>query len=147
MIQKRVLIVSRHPLFDAAIQAALGQQSDIEVIGVCRDDLEAAHTQAQMLRPDVVLLVAGREAIRQSALRLVEDVSGCLIRVDISDKSMQVYRREQVDQAGLKDLIAVIQIANVALADHEQQSLCDTRRPDLQESSEESEERDCEHES
>jgi hypothetical protein len=78
----------------------------------------------QTLRPDVLLLIAGRDVIRQSALRLVEDVAECLIRVDADDKSMQVYRREQVNQASLKDLITAIQIANESLADYEQESTC-----------------------
>lgn len=124
MIQKRVLIVSRYPLFDAALQAALGQHAGIEVVGVCHGDLETAHVQTQTLRPDVLLLIAGRDAIRQSALRMVEDVTECLIRVDADDMSMQVYRREQVNQASLKDLITAIQIANESLADCEQESTC-----------------------
>jgi cytochrome c oxidase subunit 2 len=106
--QKRILIVSQYSLFDQGLRAALSQQPDVEVIGVYRD-LEAAYVQARSLRPDVMLLIAGPDIARDSAFRLLEEVSSSIIRISPTDGSMQVYRREQVDQATLEDLMTAIQ--------------------------------------
>lgn len=119
MSQKRVFIVSQYQLFDAALQAALRQQPEVEVIGVCHDDLEVAYVQAQTLHPDVVLLIAGSDIIRPSALRLLEEVSDCLIQVNTTDGFMQVYRRQQVSQATLADLMRAIQVAKETLDEPE----------------------------
>jgi cytochrome c oxidase subunit 2 len=106
--RKRILIVSQYSLFDQGIGSALRQQADVEVIGVCHD-LEEAYGQAQALQPDVLLLIAGPEVVRDSAFRLLEEVSPSIIRISPSDGTMQVYRREQVDGASLDDLMAAIE--------------------------------------
>lgn len=108
MGQKRILIVSRYSLFDQGIRSALSRQPGVEVVGVCRD-LEEAYVQAQALHPDVLLLIAGPEIVRDSAFRLLEEVSPSIIRISPTDGTMQVYRREQVDQASLNDLMAAIE--------------------------------------
>lgn len=112
MGQKRILIVSQYSLFDQGLRAALSQQPGVEVVGVYRD-LEAAYVEAQSLRPDVLLLIAGPEIVRDSAFRLLEEVSSSMIRISPTDASMQVYRREQVDQATLEDLMTAIQMTAV----------------------------------
>jgi len=95
----------------------LGRQPEVEVVGVCRDP-EEAYAQAQSLKPDILLLIAGPEIVRDSAFRLLEEVSSSIIRISPSDGSMQVYRREQVDQASLDDLMAAIETtANQLKAD------------------------------
>ena len=85
----------------------MSRQPEVEVVGVCRDP-EEAYAQAQTLKPDILLLIAGPEIVRDSAFRLLEEVSPSIIRISPSDGSMQVYRREQVDQASLDDLMAAI---------------------------------------
>jgi cytochrome c oxidase subunit 2 len=106
--QKRILIVSQYSLFDQGLRAALSQQPGVEVVGVHRD-LEAAYVEAQSLRPDVLLIIAGPEIVRDSTFRLLEEVSSSIIRISPTDGSMQMYRREQVDQATLEDLMTAIQ--------------------------------------
>jgi cytochrome c oxidase subunit 2 len=106
--QKRILIVSQYSLFDQGLRSALSHQPEVKVVGVCRD-LEEAHAQAQALQPDVLLLIAGPEVVRDSAFRLLEEVSPSIIRISPSDGTMQVYHREQVDEASLDDLMAAIE--------------------------------------
>jgi cytochrome c oxidase subunit 2 len=106
--QKRILIVSQYSLFDQGIRAALGQQADVEVVGVCRNP-EEAYALAQSLHPDVLVLIAGPEIVRDSAFRLLEEVSSSIIRISPTDGTMQVYRRENVGQATLNDLVKAIQ--------------------------------------
>ncbi len=108
MVQKRILIMSQYSLFDQGLRSALSQQSDVEVVGVCRD-LETAYAQAQSLHPDAVLLIAGPDIARESAFHLLEEISSSIIRISPSDGTMQVFRREQVDQASLDDLMTAIQ--------------------------------------
>lgn len=108
MGQKRVLIVSQYSLFDQGLRSALSRQPDVEIVGVCRD-LDAAYAQAQSLQPDVLVLIAEPEIVRDSAFRLLEEVSSYIIRISPHDATMQVYRREQVDGASLDDLMAAIQ--------------------------------------
>jgi cytochrome c oxidase subunit 2 len=106
--QKRILIVSQYSLFDQGLRSALSHQPEVKVVGVCRD-LEEAHAQARALQPDVLLLIAGPEVVRDSAFRLLEEVSPSIIRISPSDGTMQVYHREQVDGASLDDLMAAIE--------------------------------------
>ncbi len=108
MSQKRILIVSQYSLFDQGLRSALSRQPGVEVVGVCRD-LEEAHVQAQALHSDVLLLIAGPEIVRDSAFPLLEEVSSSIIRISPTDGTMQVYHREQVDQASLDDLMAAIE--------------------------------------
>jgi cytochrome c oxidase subunit 2 len=106
--QKRILIVSQYSLFDQGIGSALRQQADVEVIGVCHD-LEEAYGQAQALHPDVLLIISRPEIVRDNAFRLLEEVSPSIIRISPTEGTMQVYHREQVDQASLDDLMTAIQ--------------------------------------
>lgn len=122
MGQKHILIVSQYSLFDQGLRAALSQQPDIEVVGVCRD-LEAAYAQAQSLRPDVVLVISGPEIVRDSAFHLMEEVSSSIIRISPTDGSMQVYHREQVDQATLDDLMAAIQTTAIGWKTEQREDL------------------------
>lgn len=108
MSKKRIIIVSQYSLFDQGLRSALSQQPDVEVVGVYRDP-EAAYAQAQALRPDVLLLIAGPEIVRDSAFRLLEEVSSSIIRISPTDGTMQAYRRENVGQATLDNLMEAIQ--------------------------------------
>jgi cytochrome c oxidase subunit 2 len=107
--QKRIIIVSQYSLFDQGLRAALSQQPDVEVVGVYRD-LEAAYVQAQSLHPDVLVLIAGPEIAHDNAFRLLEEASSSIIRISPTDGTMQVYRRQQVGQATLDDLMEAIQM-------------------------------------
>lgn len=121
MAQKRILIISQYPLFDEGLQVALRQQPGVEVIDVCRDPA-AAYVQAQTQHPDVLLVIAGPEGARESIRYLLERFPLCLIRVTATDGSMQVYRREQVDQASLDDLIRALHTVSNALGENAQRS-------------------------
>jgi cytochrome c oxidase subunit 2 len=105
---KRILIVSQYSLFDQGLRAALSQQPDVEIVGVYREP-EAAYAQAESLRPDVLVLIAGPEITRDSAFRLLEEVSSSIIRISPTDGTMQVYRREHVGQATIDDVKQAIQ--------------------------------------
>jgi cytochrome c oxidase subunit 2 len=118
--QKRILIVSQYSLFDQGLRSALSQQPDVEVVGVCRD-LEEAYGQVQLLEPDVLLLIAGPEVVSDSTFRLLEEVSPSIIRISPTDGTMQVYRRERVDQASLDDLMAAIETTASQLKAGQQQ--------------------------
>ena len=108
MGQKLILIVSQYSLFDQGLRSALSRQPGVEVVGVCRD-LEEAYVQVQALHLDVLLLIAGPEIVRDSTFRLLEEISPSIIRISPTDGTMQVYRREQVDQASLDDLMTAIE--------------------------------------
>lgn len=107
MHAKRVLIVSRYPLFDQSLESALRRQPDLVVVAVSRD-LEALPRLVQTLRPDVVLAITGPEGIGADAFRLFVEAAACLIRISPDDGTMQVYQRRQVDRATLDDLLRVI---------------------------------------
>ncbi|GAB4542020.1 MAG: hypothetical protein Kow0063_33490 [Anaerolineae bacterium] len=114
MGQKRILIVSHYSLFDQGLRAALSRQPDVEIVGVCRD-LAEAYDRSQTLKPDVLLLIVAPEIADGSAFRLLEEVSPVIIRISPTDGTMQVYRREQVDQASLSDLMTAIQATAIRL--------------------------------
>ena len=122
MVHKQLLIVSHYPLFDQGLQAILSRQPGVEVAGVCRD-LETATRQAEALRPDILVVVSEPEVIRrrgaasrESALRRLKELVPTLIQIDLTDNSVQVYRRQpagptllEMDQATLDDLVRTIQ--------------------------------------
>jgi DNA-binding NarL/FixJ family response regulator len=118
VIHKQLLIVSHYPLFDRGLQAILSRQTGVEVVGVCRD-LETATTQAQRLRPDIVLVISEPEDTalsKESALRQLNGLAPTLIQIDLADNSMQVYRQQpagpallEMEQATLDDLVRAIQ--------------------------------------
>jgi len=122
VVHKQLLIVSHYPLFDQGLQAILSRQPGVEVAGVCRD-LEAAISQAQALRPDILAVISEPEGnrrsaalSRESALRRLQGLVPTLIRIDLADNSMRVYRRQpagptvlEMEQATLDDLVRTIQ--------------------------------------
>ena len=117
-MRSRVFIISRYPLFDQGIQTALGQHPGVEVVGKYPDPATALQP-ARALAPDVVVVIAEAEDMRESAFRLLEDVAPCLIRISPTDGSMQVYERRQVDRATLEDLMSAIRVASEALVQGE----------------------------
>ncbi len=122
MDHKQLLIVSHYPLFDQGLQAVLNRRPGVEVVGVCRD-LEAAAGQTRALRPDILVVISEPEGIRrrvaassESTLRQLKELAPTLIQIDLTDNSVQVYRRRpagptllEMDQATLDDLVAAIQ--------------------------------------
>lgn len=108
MSQKHIMILSQYPLFDQGLRAALGQHPAVEIVGVYRD-LDSAYSQAKSMRPHVLLLIAGPEIVRSSTFRLLEEVCSSIIRISPTDGTMRVYRRHQVDQATVDDLMTAIQ--------------------------------------
>lgn len=66
----RILLVDDHTLFRSGLKALLQRQSDFEIVGEAADGLDGVK-QAELLRPDVVLLdidmpeMNGREALAQ----------------------------------------------------------------------------------
>jgi len=124
MVNKQILIVSHYPLFDQGLQAILSRQPGVEVAGVCRD-LETAISQAQTVRPDILVVISEPEGIRrrvapsrESALQRLKELAPTLIQIDLTDNSVQVYGRQpagptlwEMDQATLDDLVKTIQAA------------------------------------
>ncbi len=111
MAQKRILIVSQYPLFDKGLEAAIAQQPDLEIIGVCRD-LESAYVQLQTCQPDVLLEIFGPDDVTESPMSLLQRFGGCLIRIAATGGSMEVIRRFEVEHISMKDLLNAIRIAN-----------------------------------
>ncbi len=123
MAHKRLLIISHYPLFDQGLQAILSRQPGVEVVGVCRD-AETAPGQAQAARPDILVVISEPEAIRrrvaparESAFQHLKELAPTLIQIDLTDNSVQVYRRQpagptllEIDQATLDDLVRTIQM-------------------------------------
>ena len=123
MAHKQLLIVSHYPLFDQGLQAILSRQPGVEVVGVCRD-LETATSQAQTLHPDILVVISEPEGIRrrvtsssdESSLRQLKELAPTLIQIDLTDNSVQVYRRQpagstllEMDRVTLDDLVKTIQ--------------------------------------
>ncbi len=125
MAHKRLLIVSHYPLFDQGLQAILSRQPGVEVVGVCRD-VGAAPGQAQAARPDILVVISEPEGIRRRVagstggalrqLKEMKELAPTLIQIDLTDNSVQVYRRQptgptrlEIDQATLDDLVKTIQ--------------------------------------
>ena len=123
MTHKQLLIVSHYPLFDQGLQAILSRQPGVEVVGVCRD-LESAISQAQTTRPAILVVISEPEGGRRSAalsregaLRQLQGLAPTLIRIDLADNSMRIYRQqpagptllEEMEQATLDDLVRTIQ--------------------------------------
>jgi DNA-binding NarL/FixJ family response regulator len=132
VVHKQLLIVSHYPLFDQGLQAILSRQTGVEVVGVCRD-LETATTQAQTLRPDILVVISEPEDTalsRKSALRRLNGLAPTLIQIDLADNSMQIHRRQpagptvlEMEQATLDDLVGAIQASaegqSLDLPEHE----------------------------
>jgi len=128
VIHKQLLIVSHYPLFDRGLQASLSRRPGVAVVGVCRDR-ESAVSQAQTVRPDILVVISEPEGdrrdaalSRESALRRLQGLAPTLIRIDLADNSMRVYRQPpagpallEMEQVTLDDLVRTIQ----ALADEE----------------------------
>ncbi len=122
MARKRLLIVSHYPLFDQGLQAILSRQRCVEVVGVYRDP-ETVASQVQALHPDILVVISEPEGIRrriassrESALSRLKDLAPTLIQIDLTDNSVQVYRRQpagstllEMDQATLDNLVRTIQ--------------------------------------
>jgi cytochrome c oxidase subunit II len=101
--------MSQYPLFDQGLRAALKRRPGVEVVDVCRD-LDTAYDRARSLHPDVTLIIADPAIVQQDVFHRLEEISGSIIRISPGEGSMQVYRREQVDQASLDDLMAAIEM-------------------------------------
>ncbi|MDP8911788.1 MAG: response regulator transcription factor [Actinomycetota bacterium] len=106
----RVLIADDHRLFAEALEAILGTDDRIAVVGTARDGREAVEL-ARALKPDVVLMdismpvmdgIEATEAIR------ARSAGACILILTGSDSTLDVDRARAAGAAGYvtKDRIA-----------------------------------------
>ena len=111
MIKKRVYILVSHPLLARGIESLLRQEATLEIVGQTTDPEEAVE-QIKALQPDV--LVVDREgcdtACTLKMLRLLnEDISPCVIGLELNKNGLWIYREEQRTVSQVRDLLEAIQ--------------------------------------
>ncbi len=103
----RVLVLSQYRVLDEGLRAVLGEERDIEVVGVCRDSAKVYH-QASILAPDVLLVVSGGESVVDSAFPVLEDIVTRLVCVRLAAGDLQVYHRHSIGRCDLREIVAAV---------------------------------------
>ena len=106
----RVLIADDHRLFAEALEAILGTDDRIAVVGTARDGREAVEL-ARALNPDVVLMdisMPVMDGIEATQAIRARRSGGCILMLTGSDSSADVDRARAAGAAGYvtKDRIA-----------------------------------------
>jgi chemotaxis response regulator CheB len=110
MATRRVFVIWIHPLFHESVRLLL-THPDIEWLGATSDH-STALTQIEKLCPDTILLEEeeGSNASAE-ALEILEASSTNMrvIRLNLADNELKIYRREDRTVAQAEDLLHLIQ--------------------------------------
>ena len=92
----RVFILSKQSLFDLGVENLLRQEAELEVVGR-GDDMDQALAQIKALRPDVVILNSADASCSPTpaVLRLMNEVGATIIKLNLQDNTICMYREEQ----------------------------------------------------
>jgi DNA-binding NarL/FixJ family response regulator len=105
---KRILLVSQYPLFDAGLNAMLESEPGLEIVGVCRGDTDEIAERALALQAEVILVLSRPGEAPKDATRLLEDVASCLIKVELDQNAVRIFRRHELHDYGLDDVVTAI---------------------------------------
>ena len=92
----RVFILSSQSLFDLGVENLLRQEAELEVVGH-EADMDRALMQIKALVPDVVILNSADASCSPTpaVLRLMNEVGVRIIKLNLQDNTICMYRKEQ----------------------------------------------------
>jgi two-component system NarL family response regulator len=110
-----ILMISSFPIFSQGIEALLGAETGLEIVGR-ETDLERAMERINELAPDVVILDSAVPEWNDMAvvLRILNARWGTrVIALNLQDNSINVYREERRVAKGITDLVEAIKASPV----------------------------------
>ncbi len=110
MPRSRVFILYSHGLFARGVRSLLGQESEVEVVGMERDD-RLALEEIRRLRPDVVLVdsSAGTEDHCLTVSGIFQEIPEArVITLSLQENGIDVYDKQRIVTAGPEDLLRVL---------------------------------------
>ena len=108
---KRVFIISTSRMFSNGLEILLRSESQIEVVGQDAD-IERAIRRLNKLQPDVVIIDSAASLFElRSALIciLIKHSIPKVIRLSLSNNSLDIYEASHCVSAGVTELITAIQ--------------------------------------
>ena len=92
----RVFILSKQSLFDLGVENLLRQEAELEIVGR-GNDMDQAVAQIKALLPDVVILNSADASCKPTpaVLRLMNEVGARIIKLNMQDNTICMYRKEQ----------------------------------------------------
>ena len=92
----RVFILSSQSLFDLGVENLLRQETELEVVGR-EADMDQALVQIKALVPDVVIVNSADASCNPTpaVLRLMNEVGARIIKLNLQDNTICMYREEQ----------------------------------------------------
>ena len=106
----RVLILSDQSLFRLGVENLLRRETALEVVG-CETDIDQALACMKELVPDVVLVNDADPSYDSTSvvMRLLEEGAGTkIIRLNLQNNTIYIYRGEQRVIKEVKDLVEAI---------------------------------------
>jgi DNA-binding NarL/FixJ family response regulator len=104
--KRRVLVISRHPLFREGLGRVIRGEEGFELLGTCAS-IDEARLQSGDDAPDLII-VDGKQGKDLSASDLAKtlDMSASqVLSLSLSDPDMTVYTREQITEGSVEDLL------------------------------------------
>lgn len=110
---KRVFILASHPLFGECLQALLGQDPEVQIVGHTRD-LDLGIAQIRSLQPDVVIVDSKEPDSNcgQVMLQIIkEEFKTEVVGLSLSDNKVVICHGEQRTIRELADFLVMITAA------------------------------------
>jgi chemotaxis response regulator CheB len=113
MARLRVLVVDNLSLMGAGIEELLKHDAGIDVLGIAGGDISELMQHVRKFRPNVIIL---HDQSPSSAITNILTQTGAqypmrIVVVEPDDNQMQVYDRDRISVAQLRDLLDVVKIA------------------------------------
>jgi len=108
---KRILILSRHPLFGHGVESLLCKESELEVVGQ-EKDANRALERVKELVPDVVILDNDDPEVdlKLVVMRILKQQSGItVVGLGLQDNTIHIYRGEKRIVQEVEDLVEAIE--------------------------------------
>ncbi len=110
MLRSRVFILYSHGLFARGVQSLLGQEAEVEVVGMERID-RLALEEIRRLRPDVILVDSSADpddhCLTISGI-FQEIPEARVIALSLRENGIDIYDKQRIAAAGPKDLLRVL---------------------------------------
>ncbi len=110
MLRSRVFILYSHGLFARGVQSLLGQEKEVEVVGMERDDHQALE-KIRRLRPDVILVDSSTapEGHCLTISGIFQEIPEArVITISLRENGIDVYDKQRIVAAGPEDLLRVL---------------------------------------
>lgn len=104
--KRRVLVISRHPLFRAGLGRVIRAEEGFELLGTCAS-LDEAGLQTGEAAPDLIIIDGkqGEDLSSSDLARMLDMSASQVLSLSLSDPDMTVYTREQISEASVEDLL------------------------------------------